>query len=1027
MHYRAYATRSVGSYLAVMRALFLALILVPAAVIAQVDLPHFGTQQVINGYAKDIEGEVLSYFSVYPEHATTALLTRCTDGKKAIAWETAVVPFAPTPNYYFSWIAAHNSTTSGGERSFDLFIGEEKVLTFITRHSAQPATWQAEGKDGVKLVFEFSKQDRHGDAHGFAHLRVPLKYVSLGQPLRLKVVGHAQNSPDWFMTFRYTFEEKVEVEALPFIYAWPEDGSWQPLQITVMHFGPMTKMKVKVEQDGSKASAKFIEVKNGLNTFEAVVTPVSQPTKARVIVQIDGTQIFNKLVEVQPVIHRDIHLVHHSHTDIGYSHLQAEVETIQNNNIFKAMELIDRTKDHPEDSRFVWNVESLWAVENFLGIASEVDKQRFIAAVKSGSIALSANYANVLTGLCTPEEMHWIVEYADSLRKWYDLPITMAMQTDIPGMSWSMVDAYAAHGIRHLSQGPNYIPYMPDGGDRIGSTLREQGDKPYWWKGTTGRDSILVWTAGQGYGGWHGFTAGAIKERGTRKIAAYMNTLAANGYPYDMLQWRYNIVSDNGPVDSTLSDFVRDWNEKYISPRLIIANAGKMMQEFETKYGKDIPTWSGDFTPYWEDGAYSTAAEEGNVRVLSARLSNLIDAAKILGKPIDPHLLYRAKRSIVMWHEHTWGAWCSISDPDAHFTKDQWRVKKAFADSAGWYVEAMEQALALDRSDADTLLVLNTLHWGRTGKVEVEGHRAYDFYKLPEAQRDRRWVTHHALVGTSNVVEVDARDSVLFTSNIAKRIRSTRHRMGGLILAKEPPRPEFNYEWTVLNSEWHHVTGTDEPLTVIYRGKPTPHPRPPGSHGGGWWSRDWAGLPGLDSVDVQYRYRYDLVHVTFMFEKTIVRTKESIHIPLPFNIPNATVRIGVGDTSVTPESGRIPGSNNDFFCVQRWIDVSNDSMGVTIVCPQGAIWEIGEMVDERKVNPGRGTNPELYKAWKTEAKSSSTIYLYALNNYWHTNFKADQEGPITFDIYLKMHGTFDLEEARRFGMEMTRPLITWWK
>ncbi|MBK6777521.1 MAG: hypothetical protein IPG74_17330 [Flavobacteriales bacterium] len=55
---------------------------------------------------------------------------------------------------------------------------------------------------------------------------------------------------------------------------------------------------------------------------------------------------------------------------------------------------------------------------------------------------------------------------------------------------------------------------------------------------------------------------------------------------------------------------------------------------------------------------------------------------KILGKPIDPHLLYRAKRSIVMWHEHTWGAWCSISDPDAHFTTDQWRVKKAFADSA---------------------------------------------------------------------------------------------------------------------------------------------------------------------------------------------------------------------------------------------------------------------------------------------------------------------------------------------------------
>ena len=880
---------------------------------AQVDLPVFGKQHVINGYAKDIEGEVLSYFSVYPEHATTALLTRCTDGKKAIAWETAAVPKDLKGDYaFFSWIAAHNSTTSGGNRSFDLYINDAKALTFTTHHSTSPSTWSTASADSAKLVFEFSKADRHGDAHGFAHLRVPRKYITPGQPLRLKVVGHAQDSPDWFMTFRYTFEEKVEVEVLPFL---SKNGSTRPLLITVMHFGGPDKLIVDVNQQNDGYS---FDVRNGLQVFEAPI-PASDrqfhvSLKAKLHQAAKGI-LLDTMLLVDPIIHRDIHLVHHSHTDIGYSHLQAEVERIQNNNIWKALELIDRTKDYPEDSRFVWNVESLWAVENFLGIASETDKQRFIAAVKAGSIALSANYANVLTGLCTPEEMHWIVEYADSLRAWYDLPITMAMQTDIPGMSWSMVDAYAAHGIRHLSQGPNYIPDMPDGGDRIGSTLREQGDKPYWWKGTTGKDSILVWTAGQGYGGWHGFTAGAIKERGTRKIAAYMNDLAAKNYPYDMLQWRYNIVSDNGPVDSTLSDFVRDWNEKYRSPRLIIANAGNMMQEFETQYGKQIPTWSGDFTPYWEDGAYSTAAEEGSVRVLSARLTNLIEAAKILNKPIDPHLLYRAKRSIVMWHEHTWGAWCSISDPDAHFTTDQWRVKKAFADSAALYVEIIEGSINL----AIPMLVADSV--------------ARDETEMPLFH----WI--------------------------------------------------ISYGIHAPNTTWHSAKG--------HR---------------------------VDYPNAGY------VHLRYELAEVGTRTKQSYHLSLSsLDIPNATVRIGIGDTCVTPESGRIPGSNNDFFCAQRWIDVSNDSMGVTIVCPQGAIWEVGEMVDERKVNPGKGTNPEYYKAWKTEANSSSTIYLYALNNYWHTNFKADQEGPITFDLYLKMHGLFNLEEARRFGLEMTRPLITWWK
>ncbi len=909
----------------VIRASFIVLLcLRPFTSAAQVDLPVFGRQQVINGYAKDIEGEVLSYFSVYPEHATTALLTRCTDGKKGIAWETAAVPHYPQDEniqyFYFSWIAAHNSTTSGGDRSFDLFINDQVALTFTTQHNTSPRKWTAAGADSVKLVFEFSKMDRHGDAHGFAHLRVPRKYITLGQPVKLKVVGHAQDSPDWFMTFRYTFEEKVELEAMPFITVQGK----QVIQVTAMHFGPPALLGLDV--NGKVGGSDFL-VEHGLNVFRVMVDAVTvkQPINVRLTISPQDRSPWPPSLEMdttlilEPVIHRDIHLVHHSHTDIGYSHLQSEVERIQNNNIWKALELIDRTKGYPEGSRFVWNVESLWAVENFLGIASEADKQRFITAVKAGSIALSANYANILTGLCTPEEMHWIVEYADSLRKWYDLPITMAMQTDIPGMSWSMVEAYAQHGIRHLSQGPNYIPDMPDGGDRIGSTLREQGDKPYWWKGTTDRDSILVWTAGQGYGGWHGYTAGAIKERGTRKIAAYMSELDAEGYPYDMVQWRYNIVSDNGPVDSTLSDFVRDWNEKYSSPRLIIANAGEMMQEFEMKYGKQIPTWSGDFTPYWEDGAYSTAKEEGEVRVLSARLSSVIEASKVFDRQLDLELLYRAKRSIVMWHEHTWGAWCSISDPDAHFTKDQWRVKQDFADSARWYVDRVELCLGPHRR----------LHSGPDYHVTVRD-------SLPSAMNDLPQPYYY---------NFDPDSSELFT--------------------------DLQANW--MQREEGTVTGR------------------------------------------------------FVLNGTGSREKRSLHFALPFNIPNATVRIGISDTCVTPESGRIPGSNNDFFCAQRWIDVSNDSMGVTIVCPQGALWEVGEMVDERKVNPGRGTNPELYKAWKTEAKSSSTIYLYALNNYWHTNFKADQEGPISFVLCLKMHGPFKLEEARRFGLEMTRPLITWWK
>lgn len=92
---------------------------------AQIKVPWFGEIKWINGYTKEIKGENLGYFSAYPDYATTALLTRCTDGNKIIEWETAPVPDNIKGGYvYFSWVAAHSSGTSKGNRNFDLYVND---------------------------------------------------------------------------------------------------------------------------------------------------------------------------------------------------------------------------------------------------------------------------------------------------------------------------------------------------------------------------------------------------------------------------------------------------------------------------------------------------------------------------------------------------------------------------------------------------------------------------------------------------------------------------------------------------------------------------------------------------------------------------------------------------------------------------------------------------------------------------------------------------------------------------------------
>ena len=124
------------------------------------------------------------------------------------------------------------------------------------------------------------------------------------------------------------------------------------------------------------------------------------------------------------------------------------------------------------------------------------------------------------------------------------------------------------------------------------TALFAQGNNAYWWKSPSGKDGMMIWTCGRGYSSWHGFAPGAVHERGAEKIADYMNELDSLKYPYDIVHWRYNIVADNGPTDSTIADFVKEWNEKYVSPQLVLANVNDMFQRFEKKYGKKIPELS---------------------------------------------------------------------------------------------------------------------------------------------------------------------------------------------------------------------------------------------------------------------------------------------------------------------------------------------------------------------------------------------------------------------------------------------------
>ncbi len=265
---------------------------------AQQNVPVIGQQELINGFSQAISGEVIPYFSVYPKYAREALLTRCTDGKKIIEWETDIVPLNwDKPTICFTWIAAHSTGTNSGDRVFDLYVNDEYRLSFTTHKNNYPAWWSfGSNTDSSRLVFELKTRDGANDAHGMAYLRLPMNGLEKGRSVKIKVVGKAMNSNDWYMTFKYAFKERMDIVALPFLLK-TDKGEKQLLKFTVLHFGDEETLNYSIDHKPIEG----LPVKNGFQVFEIPVEPVKETREIKIIAGIGMNFHLEKTVQMRPV------------------------------------------------------------------------------------------------------------------------------------------------------------------------------------------------------------------------------------------------------------------------------------------------------------------------------------------------------------------------------------------------------------------------------------------------------------------------------------------------------------------------------------------------------------------------------------------------------------------------------------------------------------------------------------------------------------------------------------------------------
>ncbi len=799
----------------------------------------------------------------------------------------------------------------------------------------------------------------------------------------------------------------------------------QPIDISLRRIGPKAQGRLIV--NGNPGNPQTIAT--GLVSLKGLAPEVQSETPAKVQIEIDGQLITELQLTLQPVRKWEFYLIHQTHLDIGYTHVQTEVERMQWSFLDQAIDLGKKTRNYPADARFCWHPEGLWPIDSYLKNATPEKRRAFIDAVKAGWIHLDAFYGNELTALCTGEELFELVGLARRLSRQYNLTIDSAMITDVPGYTWGLIPAMAQSGVKYLSIGPNF-------GHRIGYTLKDWGDKPFYWMTPDGKDKVLCWMAGMGYSWFHtGLNYTEIQNKlKPERFFDYAQRLDKSGYPYDMVQVRYNIGSDNGPPDPGIADFVKNWNEKYAYPRLVLSSSSRMFKDFEKRYADRIPQVKGDFTPYWEDGAASSAQEtiinRGSAdRMIQAQaLYAMFSPERYKSQPV-----YDAWREILLYDEHTWGAYNSISEPQAEFVAQQWKIKQDFAlNGEKQSRQLLQQAISENDkgfSQIDAALVINPCSWPRTdlaiimvpeGEYAVEdsagktipsqklatGALAFIAENIPPFSASKYIIKKST--GPAAEFKPIAEGNRLSDGTISVTIDPAT---GTITSFRDSRFPGDFADASAGLNEYLYVKGRN-PKEPLRNGPVTIRVLENGPVVGSVMIESDA--PGCNKLSRAVRIIRGLGRVDILnrLDKQAVYEPEGVHFAFPVNIPGGTMRLDIPWAIVDPQRDLLSGSCKNYLTIQRWADISGDKAGLTLASPDAPLVEIGSITTDA---PTVG--------WLRDLPATTKLYSYVMNNYWETNYKAAQDGPTVFHYSLAPHGAFDAASASRFGVARSRPLL----
>ncbi len=411
---------------------------------------------------------------------------------------------------------------------------------------------------------------------------------------------------------------------------------------------------------------------------------------------------------------KTVYVIHHSHTDIGYTDLQERVIHTQVNYIKTAVAMMEK----PEYAAFRWNCETLFCVEAFWNDATEAERAAFLRLAAAGKIGLSANYLNFTDLLDCPV-------YQERLKFWQKrfVPLGCAMRTamaaDINGISMGYRDAMLANGVEFLFMNVHC---------HHGMYPLYQNQTAFWWENAAGQ-RLLVWN-GEHYN--LGNVLGIKPNRSAnfmmqdrlgaqpanavaalrQNLQAYLTSCETQGYPYNFIITAVSgVFSDNAPPEAEILQTIEAYNQQYGKEvRLEMVSLQELYAAIRPKL-ENAPVYRGDFTDWWANGVGSTPYAVKHYKDALHRYQ-LCQRLEPKAAKKYPALYAAAQNNIMLYAEHTWGHSSTITNPYDTMVLNLDMRKNSYASKAH---EAASQMLTrIAEEKGDLLRYYNT-----TGKIRA--------------------------------------------------------------------------------------------------------------------------------------------------------------------------------------------------------------------------------------------------------------------------------------------------------------------